>query len=168
VLYMRRLNSFGVFFLPLASVLLVSFLQTGCQTTKEILNRINVKEPSVSVANVSVENMSLVGINFIFDVKIDNPNQVGITMGGFDYDFLINGHSFVKGNQDQSVKIEPKGSSTVQIPLMVGFTDLFSVFSSMKKQSEASYQLTTGFHFDLPVLGKVRIPAEKKGSFNLR
>lgn len=167
MLCMKRLNSFGVFLLPLASLLLIALLQTGCQTTKEILNRMNVKEPGVSVTNVAVEKMSLVGVNFIFDVKIDNPNQVGIDLSGFDYDMLINGHSFVKGNQEQPVKIEPKGNSTVQIPLMIGFVDLFSVFSSLKKQGEASYQLTTGFHFDVPVLGKVRVPAEKTGSFKL-
>ncbi|NTV45460.1 MAG: LEA type 2 family protein [Chlorobiales bacterium] len=164
---MRRLNSFGVFVLPFASLLLVALFQTGCQTTKQILNSMNVKEPGVSVSNVAIEKVSLVGVNFTFDVKIDNPNQVGVNLSGFDYDFLVNGHSFAKGDQEQPIKIEPKGSSTVQIPLMLGFTDLFSVFTSLKKQSQANYQLTTGFHFDLPVLGKVRVPAEKTGNFSL-
>lgn len=164
---MKRLHKFGLFVLPIVSLMLFVLLQTGCQATKQILNSMNVKEPGVSVANVAIDKVSLSGINFNFDIKIDNPNNVGVNLSGFDYDFLINNHSFAKGDQEKPIKIEPKGNSIVQIPLTVGYMDLFSVFSSLKKQSQANYQLSTGFKFDLPVLGKVRVPAEKTGNFSL-
>lgn len=150
----------------LSLILLTTSFQ-GCKAANEILKYSGMQKPTVKVTHVDVQKFSLITADFVFDLEISNPNSVGIDLNGFDYEFYINEKSFVKGNQENSMKIEPKGSSTVHIPLTVDFADIFSIFSDLATKKKASYQLVTGFHFEVPVLGKVRVPATKKGEFEL-
>ncbi len=140
----------------------------GCKAAKEILKQGGVQKPSVEVINADIQNFSILSADFVFDLKITNPNAVGVDLSGFDYNLLINQKSFLKGEQNTPMTIEPNQSSVIHLPLTVDFADIFSVFSDLATKSKASYQLTTGFHFDIPLLGKVRVPATKSGEFKLR
>ncbi len=145
-----------------------SFSFQGCNAAKEILKQGGIQKPTVSVTHVDVQNVSLLSVDFVFDLKVTNPNAVGINLSGFDYELLINQKSFVKGDQQEPMEIKAKKSSMVHLPLTVDFADIFGVFKDLATKSKASYRLNTGFHFDLPALGKVRVPASKKGKFDLR
>jgi LEA14-like dessication related protein len=111
--------------------------------------------------------LSFDAADFLFDLKIRNPNPLGVKLAGFDYDFLINGNSFLKGRQEKEVEIEARGESTIQLPLSLRFVDLYQTFKSLRDQDISTYRLSCGFSFNLPILGLVNVPVSKEGNFPL-
>lgn len=136
----------------------------GCAGLKDLTK---VQQPKVSLADVRIAGLSFDAIDLLFDIEVENPNVVGVTMAGFDYNFFLNQQSFVKGNQPKRQNIAGNGSSTVEFPLTLRFSDLYSTYNSLKNDDSTSYQIDLGFQFDLPVLGVVRVPVSRQGAVPL-
>lgn len=132
----------------------------SCSTFRKLAK---VQKPKVSVDNVRFTGISFDDIGLAFDVKIDNPNQLSAKLAGFDYDLHINDASFLKGQQDSELNIEAMGQSTLEVPLTLNFKDLYKTYRSLQNQDSSEYKIDLGLDFDLPVLGKTRIPVSKKG-----
>lgn len=148
-----------IFILFLAGLLIGS-----CSAVKQLTN---VQKPNVSIKNVRFTGMSLSDIDLAVEVGIENPNQMGVNLQAFDYDFQINDASFLAGQQEKPQQIEANGSSSFEIPLTLNFKDLYSTFTSLKNQDNSGYNIGAGLTFDLPILGKTRIPISKSGEFPL-
>jgi LEA14-like dessication related protein len=88
---------------------------------------------------------------------------VAVDLTGFDYDLKINDRSFLKGEQDRELTIAARDKSAIQIPVTLNYQDLYETFSSLRLQDSTPYQLAGGVSFDLPVLGKSRIPLSTSG-----
>lgn len=138
----------------------------ACSAVNELLSN-SIQKPTANVNNVRISGLSFDAVDLLFDINVNNPNSVGINLQGFDYDFTINNNSFLQGNNQDGLQIEGNGSSTVQIPLKVGFADLYRTFQSIKNLDSTGYELKTGFTFNLPVLGAVRVPVNKSGNIPL-
>jgi LEA14-like dessication related protein len=122
-----------------------------------------LKKPQVVVSGAEIEQVSFDGARVRFDVKVTNPNPVGVRLAGFDYRLDLDGSEFVKGSVNQAVSIAARGTSTVPVPVSFTFASLFSTVQRLADASETAYEVTVGFSFDLPVLGTVRVPAVFKG-----
>jgi LEA14-like dessication related protein len=134
----------------------------SCATVDEAL-RDTVRKPTVSFQSAELEALSFSRADMRFVLEIDNPNPVGIRMAGFDYDFQIDDTSFVSGEQSEGVNIAPRESSTVSIPVSVGYEELFTTFTHLIDRDRSTYRIACGFSFDLPVTGEVRIPVSTEG-----
>ena len=136
----------------------------GCSTVQ---NLVNIKKPNVSIENVRLTGMSLNDLDLAVALKVDNPNQLTADLEGFDFDFQINQSSFLKGQQDNPQTIEAMKSSSFEVPLKINFKDLYSTYSTLKSQDNSTYKIDFGLAFNLPVLGKTRIPVSHEGEFPL-
>ena len=125
----------------------------------------SIKKPTLSISDVQVSEMSLQDLELTFDVDVDNPNAVAINLASYNFDFLINQNSFVKGNQPLSTEISPSGKSTIQIPVRFTFKELYQTFDSMRDKDETGYNLEAMIGVKLPVLGLTEIPVNKSGTF---
>lgn len=132
----------------------------GCSTVSQLAK---IQKPALSVEGVRFTGMNFDAVDLAFDVKISNPNQLSATLAGFDYDFKINNNSFLKGQQEQELAVAALGESIMEVPLTLNFKDLYQTFTSLKNQDSSAYQMDLGLDFDLPVLGKTRVPVSKKG-----
>ena len=162
---MKQLTRVGIRVI-ICSVL-VTILLSACSTFFGLLDEAKPKRPQVEFAGARLSGLSFDTADFLFDLKIRNPNPLGLKMAGFDYDFLINGTSFIKGDQKEELEIEPQGESTIHLPLSLGFMDLYQTFQNLRNQDVSTYQLKCGFSFDVPILGLVNIPVSKSGEFPL-
>lgn len=148
----------------LAICLLIFSVFISCAEMQRVLKMANIQKPTASVSNVKISQISFEDIGLVFDISINNPNPVGIHLDGFDYDFLLNGSSFVKGDQNQGVDINSGGSSVVSLPVTLTFAEIYDVYKTVEDQDEIGYRLNTGLKFNLPVLGLTRIPLETGGT----
>ncbi len=149
--------------LSLFTILIVFalFQLFGCAALQQIAR---IQEPQVDVQNVRFTGMSFDAIDLAVDLKIQNPNPIGAKLAGFDYDFLIDDASFLKGQQNSQLSIEAMGESTIEIPLSLNFKELYNTFQSLKNLDSSAYKIICGLSFDLPVLGPTRIPVSKSGN----
>ena len=148
-------------------LIMVTVFLSSCAVVSELAGGANIRRPQVNFSGAKITGLSFDTVDLLFDLKIRNPNSVGLTMAGFNYDFLINNGSFLKGNHDKGLKIAAAGESTVQLPLSLRYVDLYQTFQSLKNQDLSTYQINFGFAFDVPVLGRVNIPVSKSGDFPL-
>lgn len=137
------------------------FIVSGCQTLQELSK--NVGKPQVSVAGVQVTDFSFRNIQLGFDIRVKNPNPISLSMLSYSYDFKINGYNFVQGNHRKSLTIAATGASTIQIPVRINYLDLYNLFQSLKHKKRSTYQLSANLYFNVPVLGRIKIPIHKSG-----
>ncbi|MEN8168373.1 MAG: LEA type 2 family protein, partial [Pseudomonadota bacterium] len=103
------------------------------------------------------------GVDLAFDVGVSNPNPVAIALAGLDYDLQLEGSSFMQGDQPLGMTMPANGNSQVEVPLRLGFQQLFNSYHHLKERNETGYELLLGLAFDLPVLGRVRLPVKYSG-----
>ncbi len=153
----KMLSYFG-----LAMILLSAFMLSSCAILEGFIKE-GAKKPEVSFVDAKISGLSLNAVDLLFDLKIQNPNSVGVNLAGFDYDLLLNGNPFVNGNQSKGIEIPSQGEEKIQLPLTLKYTDIYKTFQNLREQGASNYQMKFGFSFDVPVLGAVRIPVSKSG-----
>ncbi|MCU7863904.1 MAG: LEA type 2 family protein [Candidatus Thiodiazotropha sp. (ex Lucinoma borealis)] len=105
------------------------------------------------------------GVELAFAVNVTNPNPVGIDLAGLDYDLKLLGNSFVKGEQPMALSVAANGTSQIELPMRLGFRQLMSSYQKLQHASQAAYQLDLGLGFNIPVLGKMKLPVSYQGEF---
>lgn len=160
---MYKIKNTMILFFALSLILSGS----GCSMIGTLIGRTRIKEPEVSFIGAELSKLSFDAVDFLFDLKIKNPNKIGIKLASFDYDFLINESSFIKGTQDRGLEIAGNGEETIRFPLSLRFSDLYQAFQILRNQGISSYRINVGLSFDIPILGAIRIPISKSGEFPL-
>lgn len=148
-------------------ILMTAFILTACSVFESIIKQTNVQKPTVEFTNAKISGLSFDKIDLLFDIKIKNPNAVGINLSGFDYDLLINQNSFISGQQNDPIEIKAQGENVIQLPVSLKFLDIYNTYSDLKNNTESKYQIKCGLNFNLPVLGETRIPISKSGDIPL-
>jgi LEA14-like dessication related protein len=152
--------------MSLCLILSVVFF-SACSTLRGLLGQTTIQRPQVDFIGAKLTGLSFDKASFLFDLKIRNPNSLGVNLAGFGYDLSINGSSFLKGRENKELNIEAQGESTFQIPLTLSYSHLYQVFQTLFQQDRATYHLKCDLSFNLPGLGLVQIPASKQGDFPL-
>ncbi len=144
------------------SLLLILFLLVSCSELKELAN---AQKPTISVDDFRVSGLSLQDIELTFDLQVDNPNPVAVTLSSYNYDLQIENNSFVKGSQPLETTIPAKGQNNISVPVVFTFKELYETFTSINSKTESAYAFLANLEINVPVLGLIEIPIEKSGAF---
>ncbi|KPA16800.1 secreted protein containing Water Stress and Hypersensitive response domain protein [Candidatus Magnetomorum sp. HK-1] len=149
----------------LKSMLFFAFtLSYGCSTLQQWGG---IRAPELSVQKVNIANAGLEGMDLIMNIDVKNHYPIGISLPAFDYNFLINDHVFLKGENALNQSLSALSNNQVQVPVHINFMDLYQSLSALTNEDQAGYQLNGNIHFDVPILGRLQIPFEKKGQLPL-
>ncbi len=141
---------------------IVIFIQ--CSMLKDLAN---IQKPIVSIENIRVAGLSFEGLDLLFEIGIENPNSLAVTMVGFNYEFYLNDQLFLKGTQDSTQSILAHSKSQLEIPVALDFQKIYSTYQSLKDKDSSAYKMQLGLTFDLPVIGKTTIPLSREGGIPL-
>ncbi len=139
----------------------------GCSQLLQIVNRLQVQKPTAKVESAKLTSLSFSDAQMAFRVRVNNPNGIKINMAGLDYNLDVNSHSLVSGVQNNALSIFPHDSSVVTVPVTLNYKKIWAAIKSLSNKEKSFYNLSLGLSFDLPVLGKVRIPVKFKGQIPL-
>ncbi len=139
-------------------------LSVNCTVIKDLTH---IEKPEVTVQKVRMTGLSFQDISLAFDIGIDNPNKLAVSLAGLTYQLFLNDNSFLQGNQDKELNIEAKGKSMVEIPVTLSFADIYKTFNTLEGQDSTRYRIDIGLLFNLPVLGKTTLPLKKEGDLPL-
>lgn len=130
------------------------FLFSGCA----------IQEPTVTVQNVTISNASIEKVSLLFDLNVDNPNSMSFHLFSFDYEVALNGEPTLSGTQEVKQLINATAITPIQIPLTIHLTSIYkNVMNLFSKPKDPNYLAKFQLYFDLPVLGRTRIPVTKEG-----
>jgi LEA14-like dessication related protein len=146
------------YFLPLSILLLI--LLTSCAAIRDAAN---VQEPDVRFSNMSIQTIDFDGVTLLFDFDVTNPNRLDVSAESYNYEFFINGQSFINGTQEERLEIGSQSTSTVQVPVSMTFSNLYESFRSVLQQDSISYRMDTAVSFSLPVIGSRTVPVQAEG-----
>ena len=147
-------------------VTLAAVLFGGCGTAAVLINR-EVKPPEMRYRGASLTALTFDSATLTFNVSVTNPNKIGMTLGGFDYDFLIGGATLVTGQSTEPLRLEANAENTVKIPVTIPFEDAYEAVKELVTAREADYRMNAGFTFAVPMLGDMRIPVSFGGKLPL-
>ena len=145
-------------------VLSLALVLSHCADLMKIMKQTGIQEPAVHVSSAKLSGLSFDQADLLFDIEISNPNSIGISLAGFDYDLELNSVSFLKGDQKKKLEIRAKDVVTVQLPLSLSYRNIYETYQSLKTEDRVAYALKTGLSFDLPLLGVVRVPVSTSGN----
>lgn len=146
----------------------ISFLLFfGCSELMNLLQMSSIKNPNVAVTGTRISGLSFNQANLIVDIKVDNPNTVGIDMAGLNFDLKINGSSLLSGRKNDPLQIIANGSNTIQLPLTLKYEDLYKIVTSIAGMEKTEFLFEGNLDFELPVIGKVSVPVSKSGEIPL-
>lgn len=134
----------------------------SCSSLQQLAD---MQQPTLSVDDVRVTGFNLREVEMTFDMEIDNPNPVSLTLNSYNYDFKIADNSFVSGNQPLNSSIAASGQNIVSVPVTFTFQELFNSFNILREQNETSYSFLADLEVQVPVLGLVTVPVDKTGTF---
>ncbi len=133
---------------------------TSCATLRDAAN---IQEPQVRYANMSIQTIDFDGVTLMFDFTVTNPNRLDVSAESYNYEFFINGQSFIKGKQEEKLEISSESTSIVRVPVSMTFANLYESFRSVLRQDSISYRMDTAVSFSLPVLGLRTVPVQAEG-----
>ena len=138
----------------------------GCDTLN-VKRALESQSPTVSVAGQRLTHLDFQQATVAFDIQVDNPNPIGLSLAGLDYDLKLAGHSFASGRQNKRMQLKAAGPSNFQLPLSMRFSEIYQGLKELKGKNEVPYELTTGLMIDVPLLGKLRYPVSTSGTLPL-
>lgn len=144
-------------------LLFMILLFQGCSSLQQAEQLMNGIQPTGEVKGVKLSGLDLRGIDLLFDVEVDNPNPVAISLDGLDYDLKLLNRSFLKGQQSMGMSLAADGKSQVKLPVRMEFERLLQHYSELSKRDDLPYQLDLGLGIDVPLLGRVRLPISYQG-----
>lgn len=122
-----------------------------------------LKEPAVHLESVDVAKASEKEVTVLFNVKVENPNGISVTVDKVAYDVELDGRPFAKGEVEKQMTIAAKGDTTVQIPVVVGVNALISSLVSFLSQGKTPYTLQ-----GIAYVGSFKVPFKKNGELKLQ
>ena len=133
----------------------------GCALLASLLGP--TPKPKVSVTGVRISDLSLTGLDLVFDLTITNPYTVPLPLVNVDYALASQAQPFLQGQAALQGTIPVSGSKTVSLPAKVVFLELLKVLQGVRPGALVPYHATLGLSVDAPVLGRLRLPVEKEG-----
>ena len=143
--------------------MLMMLMVTGCGLLKQ-LGELDLEDyrPTLTFKSMELRDLNFDEAAVDFHFKVDNPNPSGIDLSSFSWNLLLQDQPFLDGINESGLKLEPQGSTTVTLPVTIGFEEMLGA-RELKGLDEVDYRIDGNFGFMTPV-GELQLPYTHKGA----
>lgn len=145
----------GVALSILASAVLTSCVQTG-----------EMVPPSISLANVTIENVTLLRQDLQVELRIGNPNDFDIPLSGLTVRLDVNGEQLAEGFSNARVTVPRLAEASVPVRASTDTLSLLRQILLLGDRQSIHYRLS-GIAYVAGPLGTRRVPYDREGTLNL-
>lgn len=150
--------------LALILVAMLAGLLGACAgLNKQLDKQVEAIKPTAKVTGMRLAGISFDKADLVFDVAVENKNPVALKLASLQYDLKLQDQTLVSGSSDRAMELKARGTSHVELPVSLKFADLKKLPGEIWKRDRVQYRLDTRFGIDVPVLGKVEVPARSSG-----
>jgi LEA14-like dessication related protein len=138
------MTKYALFGLILLIALLV--LIAGCMDSP-------IKEPSVSVGDISLSDVSLRAMTVNTTVVINNPNPIGARLNkvAFDVYYLDDGQHYLGHGEKSDINVKENGNTTVIIPVTIGNIPALQATGSLVQKGSLIVRVNGSAFIDVKV-----------------
>ena len=136
----------------------------GCSYLRQIFS--GIKLPKVTVTKVDPKLLDIATALLNFDLKIANPNPIGLKLAGIRYTLDAGGREVATGTTRKGVRLKPKGRSATKVDVKIPLLDVASSLVDLLGKGKLGYKGRFALAFDTPV-GQIEVPITHNGTFPL-
>jgi LEA14-like dessication related protein len=129
----------------------------ACATIEQL-----IQKPEITFDSLRAQDMSLLEGTFLFRFEVSNPNPVGVHLNDISYHLTINGEPFISGRLDQGLTLTASGTAPMEIPVTIGYLDIFNTLSRFIQSDALDYRLGGSAG-----VGPLRIPFLTSGTLDV-
>jgi LEA14-like dessication related protein len=129
-----------------------------------------LKLPSIKFSTVKLNNIDLTGANLLLEVKFKNPNSFSMLIDQMNYNFDVNGKSWLTGSANQKTSTNKNDESTIQIPVSLDFLQMgSSLFQLISGGKNLNYNFSGNLDIknSHPLLEHLSLPFNQSGKFDI-
>lgn len=126
-----------------------------------------IEKPTFNLKEVAITRFSLLGVQFLFGVEVQNPNTFDLKLRALDYTVYFNDQEVGKGRMDQEVLIAKSAATLVQVPLQADFKNLGNPLKEIRAGRDLRYKIE-GAAIVKAALGSATIPFSKSGEIKIK
>jgi LEA14-like dessication related protein len=133
-------------FVALSAVIAIIFLTGGCMESP-------IKEPTVSVGNITLSDVSLQTMTVNTTVVLNNPNPIGAKLNklAFDVYYLDDTPIFLGHGEKSDIEVKDNGNTTVTIPVVVGNVPAIHAMGSLLRKGSITLRVNGSAFIDVKV-----------------
>jgi len=142
----------------LLSSVVLGFALSGCTGLGGLTQQLStLKEPKVSLAGLSLKDISLTEPSFLVKLKVENPNDLNVNLDGADVSLALNGQPVATGISRSPLTLVKRGASTMDVEVKANTLGVLQQI--MQLESKGGVQYGVSGHLNLlnwlGALGKV-------------
>jgi LEA14-like dessication related protein len=147
--------------------LLMLTLTSGCAELLDLLRASSAgSEPTFTFLRADVRDANLESLTLDTVWRLDNPNDLAISLAQVDYALFIEGKQVVAGSPATGLQIAARGSTELHFPANVKFVDLAGVAQTFLTRDTAAWRVQGALGVSTPI-GVVSLPLSTSGQFEV-
>ncbi|KAF4386649.1 hypothetical protein CsatB_011743 [Cannabis sativa] len=127
----------------------------------------HVKTPEASVTDVDLKHVSLNSVEYLAKITVDNPYGVDIPICDIAYLLRSAGREIASGTIPDPGSLKGHDRTLLEVQMKVAHSLLVSLAKDIGADWDIDYELEIGLTIDLPVIGNITLPLERKGEIKL-
>jgi LEA14-like dessication related protein len=113
---------------------------TGCSLLTTDFR--NLKEPKVSLAGLSVKDLNPLQPSFLVRLKLDNPNDLDVSLDGADVALALNGQPVAAGISRSPLTLKKLASSEMDLEVTANTLNAAQQFLLLQSKPTMDYEIT--------------------------
>jgi LEA14-like dessication related protein len=141
-------------------LLSVSVLLTSCLSWF-------LEKPFITVREIRLSPRSLLEMNLVLGIEVQNPNRLDVTVTSFEYTVRLDNEEIGTGRLEKELYVPASSTIQVQAPVAAKFKNLGGSLKSILTGSDLPYKIdgTIGIK---TVFGSMSFPLSREGRINLK
>jgi len=134
----------------------------ACAQTRGIIEKV-IQVPTVSLADISVTDISARSMGLLLDLEINNPNPRGLELNALEYQVDLAEKPLFSGVSSEKMSLAANGTSHSKVPVSLSYKDVMAAYDSIKGRDEVPYKISGQAKVNSPI-GEIPIPYSFQGS----
>lgn len=146
---------------------------SSCTYLQQMLAQI--KLPTVAVVGVTPQLKNLLTTALHFDLRIDNPNPMGLKVQGITYRLVVEEREVAAGRSTTAVQLKPRGASSTGLDVDVRLDQIMTTLFDLLGRDDLRYRIDlvvpiqTGLGtIDVPLRHQGELPVPKRPPLRLQ
>jgi len=126
-----------------------------------------LEKPFITVREIRLSPRSLLEMNLVLGIEVQNPNRLDVTVTSFEYTLRLNNEEIGTGRLEKELYVPAASTIQVQAPVAASFKNLGGSLKSILTGSDLPYKVegTIGIK---TVFGSMSFPLSKEGLIHLK
>lgn len=100
-----------------------------------------LEKPAVTVREIRLSPRSLLEMNLVLGIDVENPNRLDLTVTSFEYTVHLNNEDIGSGRLEKEIRVPATSTTRVEAPLAATFKNLGASLRTILTREDVPYKI---------------------------